>query len=158
LYNERGHQRLRLLDVNVADGSVQTVIDEFSPTFIHYSSDGKFELRWLDDQTVLWASERSGWNHLYRYSLQSRALLNAVTQGEWNVRRIEQIDQVNGWIWFYAVAQWPNRTLITSISVEFVWMDQHFRCSRTATGRIQLSGRRTAAGFLIAGRELISRR
>ncbi|MFM7038854.1 MAG: prolyl oligopeptidase family serine peptidase [Planctomycetaceae bacterium] len=103
LYNERGHQRLRLLDVNVADGSVQTVIDEFSPTFIHYSSEGKFELRWLDDQTVLWASERSGWNHLYRYSLQSQALLNAVTQGEWNVRRIEHVDQSQGWIWFYAV-------------------------------------------------------
>ncbi|MEY3174409.1 MAG: Prolyl tripeptidyl peptidase precursor [Planctomycetota bacterium] len=103
LYNERGHQRLRLLDVNAADGSVQTVIDEFSPTFIHYSSEGKFELRWLDDNTVLWASERSGWNHLYRYSLESRSLLNPVTQGAWNVRRIEHIDLSAGWIWFYAV-------------------------------------------------------
>lgn len=103
LYNERGHQRLRLLDVNTADGTVQNVIDESSPTFIHYSSDGKFELRWLDDNTVLWASERSGWNHLYRYSLETRSLQNAVTQGSWNVRRIEHIDQAGGWIWFFAV-------------------------------------------------------
>ncbi|MFM8490155.1 MAG: DPP IV N-terminal domain-containing protein, partial [Bacteroidota bacterium] len=103
LYNERGHQRLRLLDVQATDGTVQTVIDESSSTFIHYSSDGKFELRWLEDNTVLWASERSGWNHLYRYSLETRSLLNAVTQGAWNVRRIEHIDESGGWIWFFAV-------------------------------------------------------
>ncbi|MFM7059140.1 MAG: prolyl oligopeptidase family serine peptidase [Planctomycetota bacterium] len=108
LYNERGHQRLRLLDISVEDGSVQAVIDEFNPTFIHYSSEGKFELRWLDDRTVLWASERSGWNHIYRYSLETRSLLNAVTQGTWNVRRIEHIDQSSGWVWFYAVGVVPG--------------------------------------------------
>ncbi len=108
LYNERGHQRMRLLEVSAADGSVQTVIDEFSPTFIHYSAEGKFELRWLNDGTVLWASERSGWNHLYRYSLETRSLLNIVTQGAWNVRRIEYIDQSAGWVWFYAVGVVPG--------------------------------------------------
>ena len=103
VYNERGHQRLRLLEVTIATGEVRAVIDEFSPTFIHYSSDGKFELRWLSDNTVLWASERSGWNHLYRYSLESRELLNPVTQGSWNMRRIEHIDETRGLVWFFAV-------------------------------------------------------
>lgn len=103
LYNERGHQRLRLLEVTAATGEVQVAIDEFSPTFIHYSSDGKFELRWLEEGSVLWASERSGWNHIYRYDSETRKLLNAVTQGNWNVRRIEHIDGANGVIWFYAL-------------------------------------------------------
>jgi dipeptidyl aminopeptidase/acylaminoacyl peptidase len=103
LYNQRGHQCLRLLEVAAATGAVRAIVDEVSPTFIHYSSEGKFELRWLANRELLWASERSGWNHLYRYDLASGAVLNAVTSGEWNVRRIESIDEDSGVVFFYAV-------------------------------------------------------
>ena len=103
LYNERGHQSMRVLEVAVAQGTVTAVIDEKSDTFIHYSTSGKFELEWLPDDQLLWASERSGWNHLYRYDLNGGGLINAVTTGNWNVRRIERIDRAAGVIWFYAV-------------------------------------------------------
>ncbi len=103
LYNERGHQNLRLLEVTAETGAVRTVIDEHSETFIHYSSPGKMELRWLKNQAVLWASERSGWNHLYRYDLETASLQNAVTSGEWNVRRVEWLDEDRQQIWFRAV-------------------------------------------------------
>lgn len=103
LYNERGHQKLRLLEISVETGDVRVLIDEQSQTFIHYSSDGKFELRWLLNDKALWASERSGWNHLYRYDLRTGQMENSVTRGEWNVRRIEHVDEKSGIIWFYAV-------------------------------------------------------
>ena len=108
LYNERGHQVLRVLELTLATGQVRAVVDEHSDTFIHYSSGGKFEMRWLPDQQLLWASERSGWNHLYRYNAaantdEGSVLINAVTSGDWNVRKIETIDEVSGTIWFYAV-------------------------------------------------------
>jgi len=109
LYNQRGHQRLRLLDVMVATGTVRAIVDEHSDTFIHYSSDGKFELRWLPENQLLWASERSGWNHLYRYDHESGDVINAVTTGDWNVRRIENIDEQAGVIWFYAVGVQPDQ-------------------------------------------------
>ena len=103
LYNERGHQRLRLLEVRVADGAVRAVIDESSETFIHYSSAGKMELRWLTGEKVLWASERSGWNHLYLYDLNSDKPPQTVTSGQWNMRRIERLDENTGRLWFFAV-------------------------------------------------------
>lgn len=103
LYNERGHQNLRVLEVSAINGTVTAVVDEHSDTFIHYSTAGKFELEWLPDNQILWASERSGWNHLYRYDLNERRMINAVTAGDWNVRRIERIDRENGVIWFYAM-------------------------------------------------------
>ncbi len=103
LYNERGHQRMRVLEVTTETGAVRAVVDEHSETFIHYSSEGKFELRWLPEQQLLWASERSGWNHLYRYDLKSGEVLNDVTSGDWNVRRIEHVDETAGVIWFFAV-------------------------------------------------------
>lgn len=102
-YNARGHQVARLLEVTCATGAVRAIIDESSRTFIHYSADGKSELRWLKDNSVLWASERSGWNHLYRYDLATASVTNAVTSGEWNLRRIEHLDEESGHIWFYAV-------------------------------------------------------
>ncbi|MEZ6132330.1 MAG: prolyl oligopeptidase family serine peptidase [Planctomycetaceae bacterium] len=103
LYNERGHQVLRVLEVTVTDGAVRAIVDEHSDTFVHYSTAGKLELEWLPDNQLLWASERSGWNHLHRYDLRTGQVLNAVTSGDWNVRRIEHIDRDAGVIWFYAV-------------------------------------------------------
>jgi dipeptidyl-peptidase 4 len=103
LYNQRGHQVLRVLEIDTSDGSVRSVIDESSSTFIHYSTEGKFELHWLPNGQILWASERSGWNHLYRYEIATGQVINAVTSGDWNVRRIEHIDSESGLIWFFAV-------------------------------------------------------
>ncbi len=103
LYNERGHQHLRVLEINCDGGNVRAVIDEHSDTFIHYSTSGKFELEWLPNNQLLWASERSGWNHLYRYDIATGEVINAVTSGDWNVRHIEHIDRETGQIWFFAV-------------------------------------------------------
>lgn len=109
LYNERGHQRMRVLEVMTATGDVRAAVDESSGTFIHYSSDGKLELKWLKDDKLLWASERTGWNHLYRYDVASGTLLNAVTSGDWNVRRLEHIDEESGQVWFFAVGLNPGQ-------------------------------------------------
>lgn len=109
LYNARGHQNLRVLEVAVDTGAVRIVVDETSDTFIHYSTSGKFVLEWLPDNSLLWASERSGWNHLYRYDVHSGQVLNAVTSGDWNVRRIERIDREQAVVWFYAVGVFPDQ-------------------------------------------------
>ncbi len=109
LYNERGHQKMRVLEITLATGAVRAIVEESSNTFIQYSSEGKMELRWLKDHALLWASERSGWNHLYRYNTVTGEIVNAVTNGEWNVRRIDRIDEETGQVWFYAVGLNPRQ-------------------------------------------------
>jgi dipeptidyl aminopeptidase/acylaminoacyl peptidase len=95
LYNERGHQALRLIAIDGETGKARALIDEHSPTFIDYSS--KTELRWLDGRNELvWMSERSGWNHLYRIDATSGEVKNAITQGEWVVKAIETLDEEAG--------------------------------------------------------------
>lgn len=103
LYNQRGHQVLRLLEISVPDGKVRTVVDEVSDTFIQYSDPGKNYHHFLLGNQLLWASERSGWNHLYRYDLETGEVLNAVTTGSWNVKRVVKVDETAGRVWFYAV-------------------------------------------------------
>ncbi len=100
-YNQRGHQRIQLVKIDLATGKATATIDETSKTFLHYSDGAKYSLRWLDETTALWTSERSGWNHLYRINMVTGEVLNAVTEGDWNIKRIEEVR--DGQVWFYAV-------------------------------------------------------
>ncbi len=109
LYNARGHQKLRLLEIDAKDGSVKTLIEESSQTFIHYSDSGKSTFRDLPNNEILWASERSGWNHLYRFDRDQGTLINAITSGDWNVKRIHKVDIEKKSIWFYAVGIYPDQ-------------------------------------------------
>ncbi|QDT17948.1 prolyl oligopeptidase family serine peptidase [Alienimonas californiensis] len=110
LHNPRGHRFLQILAANRETGAVRVVVDEQSDTFVDYSQ--KTELHWLpvtdgEPETLLWASERSGWNHLYRIDAKSGAVLNAVTAGEWVVRRVEKIE--DGRVWFTALGVVPGQ-------------------------------------------------
>ena len=90
-YDQRGHGVERLLAADAATRRVRTVVEETSRTFIDYSQ--KRWVRYLDrSDEALWASERSGFNHLYLVNLRTGAL-KAVTQGPWTVRSVELVDE-----------------------------------------------------------------
>ena len=130
VYNQRGHQVLRLLAVDAANGAVRTIIDEHSPTFIDYS--GKYFLRYVDAvsfnpeptatvkhgavadgsglnkraasraEELIWMSERDGWNHLYLYDFKTGRIKNQITKGPWVVRGVDRVDEAKRQIWFRA--------------------------------------------------------
>jgi dipeptidyl aminopeptidase/acylaminoacyl peptidase len=101
LFNQRGHQALRVLAVDAATGAVQPVIDETSQTFIDYS--GKFFCEYLDETgEIIWLSERDDWNHLYLYDARTGAVKNQITRGHWVVRSVDFVDHANRQIWFQA--------------------------------------------------------
>lgn len=92
VYNQRGHQVMRVIGIRGDSGSSRTILEERSKTFIDYSQ--KYEFRRIHQgKEFLWASERSGYNHLYRIDAASGRILNAVTQGAWNVREIIDVDE-----------------------------------------------------------------
>jgi dipeptidyl aminopeptidase/acylaminoacyl peptidase len=107
LFNERGHQHLRIVGMN-QDGHVRALVEESSKTFIDYSS--KLYRRVINEtEEFLWASERDGWNHLYLYDLETGVLKNQVTQGEWVVNTIERVDVETRRIWFRGYGMVPGQ-------------------------------------------------
>jgi dipeptidyl aminopeptidase/acylaminoacyl peptidase len=101
LFNQRGHQALRVIAVAAQTGAAKSIIDERSATFIDYS--GKFYRHNLDKtREIIWMSERDGWNHLYLYDADSGAVKNQITKGEWVVRNVDFVDETNRQIWFRA--------------------------------------------------------
>ena len=101
LFNQRGHQSLRIISVDAQSGVARAIVDEKSKTFIDYS--GK-EFSHYDDATheIIWMSERDGWNHLYLYDAATGAVKNQITKGEWVVRGVDFVDETNRVIWFRA--------------------------------------------------------
>jgi dipeptidyl aminopeptidase/acylaminoacyl peptidase len=101
VYNQRGHQVLRVIAVDALTGAAAAIIDEQSKTFIDYS--GKM---FIDDlpQTheIIWMSERDGWNHLYLYDATNGRVKNQITKGPWVVRKVDRVDARKRQIWFEA--------------------------------------------------------
>jgi dipeptidyl aminopeptidase/acylaminoacyl peptidase len=91
LYNQRGHQVMRIIGVDSESGIARTIHEERSTTFIDYSQK-TFIKRLQDSRELLWASERDGHNHIYLIDQVSGRIRNAVTHGESNVREVMEVN------------------------------------------------------------------
>ncbi|HET6249535.1 MAG TPA: DPP IV N-terminal domain-containing protein [Tepidisphaeraceae bacterium] len=100
LYNQRGHQALRIITIDAKTGEAKPIVDEKSETFIDYS--GKFFSRWIGDDELIWMSERDGWNHLWLYDAKNGRVKNQITRGDWVVREVVYVDEAARQIWFMA--------------------------------------------------------
>jgi dipeptidyl aminopeptidase/acylaminoacyl peptidase len=101
LYNQRGHQVLRVVAVDAKTGAARAIVDEQSKTFLDYS--GKQFSQYLDDtHELIWMSERDGWNHLYLYDTETGRVTNQITKGEWVVRGVDRVDTTTRQISFRA--------------------------------------------------------
>ncbi len=110
LYNQRGHQVLRIVAVNAETGATQAVINEQSETFIDYANK-RFSHHIDETQEIIWMSERDGWNHLYLYDSESGEVKNQITKGQWVVRNVDYVDEETRQIWFRAGGIHPEQDL-----------------------------------------------
>ena len=107
LYNERGHQILRIVAVD-RDGKSRTLVEEKSATFVDYSQ--KTWFRWLDATgELLWASECDGWNHLHLFDAKTGVLKNQIMHGEWVVRGVVRVDEEKRQLWLRVAGVKPEQ-------------------------------------------------
>lgn len=95
LDHDRWSRRLTLHELDATTGAVREAISETADTFhdVNVSVTGLCNIRVLAGQNeVIWLSQRDGWAHLYLYDLQTGALKNRITQGEWVVRDLVRVD------------------------------------------------------------------
>lgn len=100
-FNKRGHQQYAVLELDANKGSSRYLINEQNKTFIDYSGK-RFREDIRDGKEIIWASERDGWNHLYRYNGETGAVINQITKGDWVVRRVIEVDDAKKQIIFEA--------------------------------------------------------
>ncbi|HEY6230235.1 MAG TPA: S9 family peptidase, partial [Pyrinomonadaceae bacterium] len=85
------------LDLNFAgsDGKSTTLFRESSKAWVEVIDNPT----WLKDGSFLWLSARNGWQHIYHYA-QDGKLLQQVTDGKWEARAIDGVNEDSGLIFF----------------------------------------------------------
>jgi dipeptidyl-peptidase 4 len=90
------------LDLNAADastGKTSKLFQEKTPAWIEVTDNPV----WLKDGSFLWRTERTGWTHIYHYGPDGR-LIRQLTDGRWEARSLEGVDERAGWVYFRGTA------------------------------------------------------
>ncbi len=106
-YNERGHQKYQLVEVNAESASSRVVIEESFSTFVNYAQTWRYYL----DKTkeIIWLSERDGWKHLYLFdATKEKCVKRQITRGNWVVREVLLVDEGEQDIYFLASGYYPE--------------------------------------------------
>lgn len=90
----RDQKTLEVLRVDAATGASTLLFTERSPTWINLHND----LRILDDGSLIWSSERDGFNHLYRWNNNR---FTQLTDGDWVMDSLAGVDQRSGRLFFH---------------------------------------------------------
>jgi dipeptidyl-peptidase-4 len=130
---DRPQTKLWLYFADTRSGAAKQILTETDPGFINVTDDLYFL---QGGQHFLWASERDGYMHLYRYQMDGK-LVNKVTNGDWAMassgtgmfwvrQAVTGIDERNGWVYF---------TTLKDVSTE----RQLYRVNLDGTGLTQIS-------------------
>ncbi|MHA4896849.1 S9 family peptidase [Pedobacter sp. PWIIR3] len=103
---DRGHQRFRVIEIDVRTGSSKNIIDEKTNTFIY---EQKIFTEYLPEtHEIVWATEKDGYRHLYLIDELTGKEKNRITSGEWVVRTIDSVDVKKREVWFSASGMNPK--------------------------------------------------
>ncbi len=97
---DRGHQRFRIIEVEVANGNTHTIVDEQTKTFIY--TNRIYTCYLPQTAEILWTSEKDNWRHIYLVDAQTGAIKNEITKGAYVVKDIDSVDEKKREIWFSA--------------------------------------------------------
>ena len=105
-YIRRGFTGHGVVAYDVKTGVWRKLFAEEDPKFVH-TFNARYRHDLAEDLTV-WASERTGWNHLYAVDLSTGRTLRSITSGEWVMKQVLHLDPAKGMILFTAVGRNPG--------------------------------------------------
>ena len=110
----RHQNHLEILSFDVASGNPDIIYEEKNRYYIEINDDLYFT---RDGRYFILSSEKSGYNHLYRYDLQGN-LINAITSGQWDVNSFHGLDEQNGIVYYTSHEQGATENHLYSIGVD----------------------------------------
>ena len=110
----RVQNKLDLLLANTDTGSARVVLHEEDPKWINVKEPPRFL---GNGERFLWASEHTGFFHLYIYGLDGK-LRKQLTGGDWEVDRVLDIDERAGRVFFTSSENSPVERQLYSVSLD----------------------------------------
>jgi len=109
----RAQTVLDLVRFDLRTGAQTRLLRETSDVWINLHD----LLRPLETGGFIWASERTGFQHLYRYDNDGN-LLNAITSGDWMVDGIAGVDEASGLIYVTGTLDGPTERHLYAVSLD----------------------------------------
>ncbi|GHC47627.1 S9 family peptidase [Ulvibacter litoralis] len=91
----RHQNTLDLVFVDASSNKTKLVLQEKDNAYVDVTDN----LTFLNDNSFIWTSEKSGWNHIYFYDKNGK-LLSQVTDGPWEVTSYYGFDQNTGRVYY----------------------------------------------------------
>jgi dipeptidyl-peptidase-4 len=109
----RDQKTLELMRCDIATGQVTLLLRETDRQWVELHDD----LRFLESGEFVWASERSGFKHLYLYDLDGH-LIRALTAGNWPVDRVSGVDAEHRVAFFEGWTESPLERHLYRVSLQ----------------------------------------
>ena len=98
--SSRDHKIAQLQIANPETGEVRSVFREEVETYYESGYDAANWRVFPERNEFIWFSEQSNWGHLYLHDLQTGEEKQQITEGNWAVLQIQQVDLENELIYF----------------------------------------------------------
>ncbi|MEI6866535.1 S9 family peptidase [Flavicella sp.] len=110
----RHQNKLKLFSINSTDNSIQLLLEETDSCYIDVNNIDN--LTFLQDNSFIFQSEKSGFNHLYHYSAIGK-LKKQITKGNWDVTKFYGLDKKERTLFYQSVADGSINKTIYQIRV-----------------------------------------
>ncbi len=110
----RPQNRLDLLFADARTGVSRIALSETDPYWINLANTLSF-LKGAPQ--FIWSSERSGFRHLYLYSLDGK-LVRPLTDGQWEVTSLDAVDEQGGRIFYTSTEKSPLERQLYSVNLD----------------------------------------
>ncbi|RUO56117.1 S9 family peptidase [Pseudidiomarina homiensis] len=112
-WQTRKQQQLSLYLQPRTGGDATAILSESSNTWVNLHDDLIFL---ADARHFIWASERSGYKHLYLYRTDG-SLIRQLTSGEWQVDSVAAVDDTTGFVYFMGRKETPLERHLYRVSM-----------------------------------------
>ena len=109
----RLQNKLTLWEVDADDKEIEKMYEETAPAYLEIDDD----IRFLEDESFIWTSERDGFNHIYHISDEGE-ILNQITKGEWSVTKFYGIDEESKTLFYQATEESPLERAVYSVKLD----------------------------------------
>lgn len=116
----RAQTESKILLCNAASGAARPIYSEKDDAWIdtksNWNGGASTGWEWIEKgKAFVWASEKDGWRHLYRVGLDGKETL--ITRGNYDVIKINLIDEAAGDIYFIASPDNPTQKYLYRVKI-----------------------------------------
>ena len=108
----RHQNHLQLWSYDIQQQTAQVILEEREETYVDLHDNLKF----LNDESFLWTSERDGYNHIYHYEAGG-TLKKQLTQGNWEVTRFFGFQEKTKEVYYASVEPGSTERAVYSIKL-----------------------------------------